>query len=87
MDKLRSLLEELKADEYVRFKYGKRLDVALKTLEAQGALDARELEARLTELLDWTRGKAAKNSKKGGAPAGTPSKSRATKGKADAVEA
>lgn len=81
MDKLQALLEEMKADDYVRFKYGKRLDAALKTLEAHAGLDARELEARLIELLDWTRGK------KGGAPAGTRTKSRAPKGKAHVVEA
>lgn len=66
MDKLRELLEEMKADDYVRFKYGKRLDAALKALDGQGALDAKELEARLTELLHWA---------KGGAPAGKRPKS------------
>ncbi|HEY9721507.1 MAG TPA: hypothetical protein V6D47_05810 [Oscillatoriaceae cyanobacterium] len=72
MEKVRSLLEALKADEYVRFKHGKALDAALKELEAQSALDAQALEARLLEMLELVRGKK-------GAPASPSSKSKRAK--------
>lgn len=78
MDKLRDLLEEMKADDYVRFKYGKRIEAALKTLEGAGGIDAKELEARLNELLTWA---------KGGAPAGKRPKSAGPKKKAGGSDA
>lgn len=72
MEKVRTLLEALKTDEYVRFKHGKALDAALKELESQSALDAPMLEARLSELLELVRGKK-------GATASPSSKSKRAK--------
>lgn len=79
----RTLLHELAMDDYVRFKYGKRIDAALKQLDQQaGAPSTAELEARLLELVDLVRGK-----KKGaGASAPAPKSPRAArpkKGKPD----
>ena len=70
MDKVKALLEALRADDYVRFRYGKALEAAAKELEARGALDARELERRLAELLELVRGQ------KGGTPASAGPKRR-----------
>lgn len=67
---LRTLLEDLKADEYVRFKFGKRIDSVLKALESQASLDIAEVEARLQALLDLVK------TAKGGATAQPASKSR-----------
>ena len=74
MEQLKSLLEELKGDDYVRFKYGKRLDAALKAVEARQSLDTTALEARLTEALALLRGQkggdvASSASKRKKAPA------------------
>ena len=69
-DPIRALLTELRDDDYVRFKYGKRVDAALKALDAQAAVDTRELEARLQAMLELVRGK------KGGNPASPVTKSR-----------
>jgi hypothetical protein len=70
-DPIRALLTELRDDDYVRFKFGKRVDAALKALETQSAVDTRELEARLQAMLELVRGK------KGGSPASPAGKSRA----------
>jgi hypothetical protein len=81
MEKVRSLLTELKNDEYVRFKYGKQLEVALKELDTQPSLDVRDVEARLAELLELVRGK------KGGAGASPSTKSRKPAKQPAAVQA
>lgn len=65
-DPLRALLLEMRDDEYVRFRFGKRLDAALKALDARGGLDAAEIERRLTAVLELVR------APKGGAAAPRP---------------
>ncbi|MDB5098412.1 MAG: hypothetical protein JWM80_2833 [Cyanobacteria bacterium RYN_339] len=55
MDKVRALLLELTQDDYVRFKYGKAVEAALKALDAQQAVDLRDIEAKLTALLEVVR--------------------------------
>jgi hypothetical protein len=57
MDPLRTLLNEMRTDDYVRFKYGKQIDATLKALDAKAGVDAQVLEARLVELLELVRGK------------------------------
>jgi hypothetical protein len=69
MDPIKALLAEMKTDEYVRFRYGKQIDAALKALDAQSQLDPKALEARLVDMLELVRGK------KGGTPASPGSKS------------
>lgn len=73
-DVLKALLNDLKQDDYVRFRFGKRLDAALKSLESAPAPDTAEIEKRLTELLKLVRGE------KGGAASASskrPSKPKA----------
>lgn len=70
MDKLRQLLEDMRSDDYVRFKYGKRVEAAIKALDEQQALDAAAIEARLQEVIALVRGE------KGGSPAKAGSKRR-----------
>jgi hypothetical protein len=66
LDPVRALLADLAKDDYVRFKYGKRVDAALKALaQAKGGPDGAALEARLLELLEIVRGKPARGGKKG----------------------
>jgi hypothetical protein len=55
MDKIKALLAELRQDDYVKFKYGKALEAALKQLDAQQAVDLREVEKRLLALLEVVR--------------------------------
>lgn len=76
MEAVRALLNDMRSDEYVRFKYGKQIDQALKTLDARAAVDTQQLESRLVELLELVRGK------KGGAAAAAGSKSKRTPSKA-----
>jgi hypothetical protein len=67
--RIKALLQEMRDDEYVRFKYGKAIDAALKALDARQAVDTRAVEAKLLEALDALRGK-------GGAPVAAGPKSR-----------
>src|SRR5687768_11955565 len=69
-DPLRALLADLGADEYVRFRYGKRLDAALRALDAHSGLDTAELERRLNAVLELVR------APKGGASASRPKSPR-----------
>ncbi len=70
LNPVKTLLADLARDDYVRFKYGKRVDAALKLLDAQSVgPDATELEARLLELLDLVRGGKAGRKKGAGAAA------------------
>ena len=73
---VRTLLAEMAKDDYVRFKYGKRVDAALKLLEASdGGPDAAAIEARLLEALDLVRGgrtKPARAKKDAAKEAGAP---------------
>ena len=75
MEAIKALLSDMRADEYVRFKYGKQIDAALKALDARAALDAPALEAKLLEALELVRGK------KGGSQASPGTKSKRTPGK------
>ena len=60
-----TLLHELAMDDYVRFKYGKRIEAALRQLDQQaGGASPAELEAKLLELLDIVRGKPARGARK-----------------------
>lgn len=75
LDPVRALLGDLAQDDYVRFKYGKRVEAALKLLDqATRGPDTAELEARLLEALDLVRGgkgargKAAKKGAGAAAP-------------------
>lgn len=70
MDEIKALLGELRSDEYVRFKYGKQIDAALKALEAKAPVEPQVLEARLLEMLELVRGK------KGGTSASPQAKSK-----------
>ncbi len=84
----RTLLHELAMDDYVRFKYGKRLEAALKQLDLQaGGASPAELEVKLLELLDLVRGKPARGAKKGAGESAPAAKSARTprekKGKPD----
>jgi hypothetical protein len=76
MDAIRALLNDMRSDDYVRFKYGKQLDAALKALDARAAVDSQVLEARLVELLELVRGK------KGGATGSAATKSKRAPAKA-----
>lgn len=68
---VKTLLADLAQDDYVRFKYGKRVDAALKSLELlDGGPDPSEVEARLIELIDLVRG--GKGARKKGAGAAAP---------------
>jgi hypothetical protein len=55
--RIKALLQELRADEYVRFKHGKAIDAALKALEGRQSVDTRAVEAKLVEALEALRGK------------------------------
>lgn len=81
MEQIRALLTEMRGDEYVRFKYGKQLDAALKALDAKAPVETQVLEARLLELLELVRGK------KGGSSASPQAKSKRAPTKAQAVAA
>lgn len=70
MEQIKALLGELRSDEYVRFKYGKQIDAALKALEAKAPVETQVLEARLLEMLELVRGK------KGGTSASPQAKSK-----------
>lgn len=70
MEQIKALLGELRSDEYVRFKFGKQIDAALKALEAKAPVETQVLEARLLEMLELVRGK------KGGTSASPQSKSK-----------
>jgi hypothetical protein len=72
LTKVKALLDELKQDDYVKFRYGKAIENALKVLESHTALDPAEIELGLTDLLELVRGK------KGGTPAGAGPKRRSS---------
>jgi hypothetical protein len=61
MDKVKAFLAELRQDDYVKFKYGKALEAALKQLEAQQAVDLKDVEKRLQALLEVVRQPAPKS--------------------------
>ena len=66
LNPVKTLLGDMAQDDYVRFKYGKRVDAALKLLaQVGGGPDAAELEARLLEVLDLVRGGKGGRGKKG----------------------
>lgn len=68
---VKALLGDLAQDDYVRFKFGKRVDAALKLIDQAGTgPDAAELEARLLELIELVRG--GKGGRKKGAGAAAP---------------
>lgn len=70
LDPVKTLLGDLAKDDYVRFKYGKRVDAAVKLLDqADLGPDAAAIEARLVELLDVVRGGKPKAKKGAGATA------------------
>lgn len=74
LNPVRTLLGDMSQDDYVKFKYGKRVEAALKLLDhvATGP-DTVELEGRLLELLDLVRGTKAKAGRgKKGAGASAP---------------
>ena len=70
MEQIKALLSEMRGDDYVRFKYGKQIEAALKALDAKAPVETQVLEARLLELLELVRGK------KGGSPAQAGPKSK-----------
>lgn len=70
LDPVKALLGDLAKDDYVRFKYGKRVDAALKLLDqAEVGPDAAAIEARLVDLLEVVRGGKPKAKKGAGAAA------------------
>ena len=76
MEQIKALLSEMRSDDYVRFKYGKQIDAALKALDAKAPIETQVLEDRLSELLELVRGK------KGGGPAQARPKSKRAPAKA-----
>lgn len=85
LNPVRTLLGDMAQDEYIRFKYGKRVEAALKALDqATTGPDLGEVEARLVEALEALRG----GKKGGGASASgpkSPRKPRATAAPAPAL--
>lgn len=80
MEQIKALLSEMRSDEYVRFKYGKQIDAALKALD-KAPVETQVLEARLLEMLELVRGK------KGGSSASPQAKSKRAPAKPQAVAA